>query len=335
VGIESSGTNAVPSNSHVDEGRPMSGLDDPARGRRGQVFPLVAIMMTGLIGMVAFVLDVGAWDRTHRSMQATADASALAAAQDLPYDQIGASALATTYVGKNGGGTATVTFPAANQVKVSMMTHAPGTFAKVYGPQNASVTIRAEATATAGLVSQAQGAVPLVVSKNQPQLTACNGIPCFNTSTTLKINDDTSLGGGQAGLIDLRTTGDGSVTAQQIADWVTSGLSSNMPPNQYYYSAGSCKFSNQSFHQALDAKVASASPLLFPVYDPARTDVGSNPPRYFIIGWAAFVITSYRLNGCGNKSDFITGYYVHDVVHGTSDGSATGDFGVRVVMLTG
>jgi Flp pilus assembly protein TadG len=310
-------------------------LGDPAWGRRGQVFPLVAIMMTGLIGMVAFVVDVGAWDRAHRGMQATADAAALAAAQDLPYDQNGATTLATTYAAKNGGGTATVTFPAANQVKVAMLDHSPGAFATVYGSQNASVTIRAEATATAGLVTQAQGAVPLVVSKNQSQLTACSGIPCFNTATQLKINDDTTLGGGQAGLIDLRTNGDGTVTAQQITDWVTSGLSTNMPANQYYYSAGSCKFSNQNFHQALDAKIAAAAPLLFPVYDPTRTDAGTNPPRYYIVGWAAFVITDYRLNGCGNKNDYINGYYVHEVIHGTSDASATADYGVRVVQLTG
>jgi Flp pilus assembly protein TadG len=313
----------------------MNQLGAFTRGRRGQVFPLVAILMTGLIGMLAFVVDVGAWDQNHRSLQATADAAALAAAQDLPYDQAGASMLATTYSSKNGGPTPSVSFPASDTVKVTLSHQASGAFTAAVGSAN-QVTISADAQARAGLVTSAQGAVPLVVNKNQSQLTACSGIPCFNTSTTLKINDDTTLGGGQAGLIDLRTDGDGSVTAQQITDWVTNGLSSNMPANQYYYSAGSCKFSNQSFHDALDAKVNSASPLLFPVYDPTRTDATTNPPRYYIVGWAAFVITSYRLNGCGNKSDFITGYYVHLVVHGTADSSGgTADYGVRVVMLVG
>lgn len=301
--------------------------------QRGQVFPLVAIMMTGLIGVAAFVIDVGSWDQNHRSMQATADAAALAGAEDLPYDQSGASTLASTYAAKNGGPTPIVSFPTSNTIDVKMTNQAPGYFSTIYGSQNSRVTISAEAQAQAGLVTQAQGAVPLVVNKSQPQLTACNGIPCFNTSTTLKINDDTTLGGGQAGLIDLRTNGDGTVTAQQIADWVTNGLTTAMPANQYYYSAGSCKFSNQSFHTALDAKVSSASPLLFPVYDPTRTDTSTNPPRYYIVGWAAFVVTSYRLNGCGNKSDFITGYYVHYVTRGTSDGSATADYGVRVITL--
>jgi len=303
------------------------------RRQRGQVFPLVAIMMTGLIGITAFVIDVGAWDRDNRNLQATADAAALAGAEDLPYDQSGASALATTYASKNGGPTPIVTFPTSNTIDVKLTHQSPGYFSPVYGSQNSSIAISAESQAQAGLVTQAQGAVPLVVNKSQPQLTGCGGIPCFNTSVTLKINDDTTLGGGQAGLIDLRTDGDGTVTAQQIADWVTNGLTTAMPANTYYYSAGSCKFSNQSFHTALDAKVASASPLLFPVYDPAQTDTTTNPPRYYIVGWAAFVVTSYRLNGCGNKSDFIAGYFVHFVTRGTSDGSATADYGVRVITL--
>jgi Flp pilus assembly protein TadG len=306
---------------------------DPMQRSRGQVFPLVAIMMTGLIGITAFVIDVGAWDRDHRSLQATADAAALAGAESLPYDQASASSLAASYSSKNGGPTPTVTFPSANTIDVRLTRQSPGYFAPVYGSQNSSVTVSAEAQAQAGLVTSAQGAVPLVMSKNQSQLTACSGIPCFNTSLTVKINDDTTLGGGQAGLIDLRTNGDGTVTAGQIADWVTNGLTTAMPANQYYYSAGSCKFSNQNFHSALDAKVASASPLLVPVYDPTRTDATTNPPRYYIVGWAALVITDYRLNGCGNKNDYITGYFVHLVTRGTSDGSATADYGVRVITL--
>jgi Flp pilus assembly protein TadG len=292
-------------------------------------------MMTGLVGMTAFVVDVGSWDRDSRSLQAAADAAALAGAEDLPYDQTGASTLATTYASKNSGLTPVVTFPSSNTIDVKLTHQVAGYLSPAVNSNTSQVTISADSRAQAGLVTQAQGAVPLVVSKSQSDLTACNGIPCFNTSVTLKINDDTSLGGGQAGLIDLRTNGDGSVTAGQIADWVTNGLTTAMPANTYYYSAGSCKFSNQSFHTALDAKVASASPLLFPVYDPAQTDTTTSPPRYYIVGWAAFVITSYRLNGCGNKSDQIVGYFVHFVTRGTSDGSATADYGVRVITLVG
>src|SRR5579864_4242346 len=99
---------------------------DPTRRSRGQVFPLVAIMMTGLIGMTAFVVDVGAWDRDSRSLQAAADASALAGAEDLPYDQVGASNLANTYATKNSGLTPVVTFPTSNTIDVKLVHQVPG-----------------------------------------------------------------------------------------------------------------------------------------------------------------------------------------------------------------
>jgi Flp pilus assembly protein TadG len=314
-----------------------------ARGRRlraslclrsGQVFPLVAIMLTGVIGVSAYVIDVGSWYRDHRSMQAIADASALAGAQDLPYDQSGATALAQSYASKNGGPTPLISFPTSNTIDVVIVHQAPGYLAPVSGTANQSVTIQAEAHATAALVTQAAGVAPIIVTDTEPNLTGCSGAPCFGVTVTLKVNDDTSGGGGQTGLIDLRANGNGSVTAQQIADWVTNGLSTPIPANYYYYSAGSCKFSNQNFHSALDAKVAAATPLLFPVYDPLRTDSSTNPPRFWIVGWAAMVVTSYRLNGCGNKSDFIKGYFVHDIVDGTSDGTPTADYGVRVITLS-
>ena len=44
------------------------------------------------------------------------------------------------------------------------------------------------------------------------------------------------------------------------------------------------------------------------------------------------MITSYRLNGCGNKSDFIDGHFVHQVIPGTAD---HGDRDVCVVTLVG
>ena len=42
---------------------------------RGQVIVLTVIAMTVLLGMSALVLDVGAWFRTKRQLQATADAA--------------------------------------------------------------------------------------------------------------------------------------------------------------------------------------------------------------------------------------------------------------------
>src|SRR5262249_61968483 len=53
------------------------------KGERGQVVVLTAVMLMALLGLGAMVLDVGAWFRTKRQVQATADAAALAGAQEL------------------------------------------------------------------------------------------------------------------------------------------------------------------------------------------------------------------------------------------------------------
>src|SRR5205085_2376396 len=106
------------------------------RRESGQVFALAAVVMSGVIGMLAFVVDVGSWYRSHRSTQALVDASALAGAEDLPYDQSGASSLAASYASKNGGPVPVVTFPASDTIDVAVSQQAPGIFATIYGNAN-------------------------------------------------------------------------------------------------------------------------------------------------------------------------------------------------------
>ena len=51
------------------------------RDEQGQAIVITVVFLTVLVGLAAAVLDVGAWYRLHRQLQATADASALAGAQ--------------------------------------------------------------------------------------------------------------------------------------------------------------------------------------------------------------------------------------------------------------
>ena len=69
------------------------------RNERGQALVLTVVVLTVLLGMSAFVLDVGSWFRAQRATQSTADAAALAAAQELPESTGRASAVAAVYVG--------------------------------------------------------------------------------------------------------------------------------------------------------------------------------------------------------------------------------------------
>jgi hypothetical protein len=54
------------------------------REERGQVIVLVVVMLVVLLGFAALVIDVGYAYYAHRSLQASADAAALAGAQELP-----------------------------------------------------------------------------------------------------------------------------------------------------------------------------------------------------------------------------------------------------------
>lgn len=52
----------------------------------GQVAVLFLALLVAILAMAAAALDVASWYRADRALQSTTDASALAAAQALPYD---------------------------------------------------------------------------------------------------------------------------------------------------------------------------------------------------------------------------------------------------------
>src|SRR6478736_1151605 len=69
---------------------------------RGQVIVFVVIAFVVLTAMVGVVIDVGYAYRTQRNLQATADAAALAGAQQLP-DPVSATSVATQYGASSSG----------------------------------------------------------------------------------------------------------------------------------------------------------------------------------------------------------------------------------------
>src|SRR5262245_37517727 len=77
------------------------------RYRRGAIMVLAAILMTSLIGLIAFSVDYGYLLKVRTDLQRSADASALAAVQDLirkpdgSQDLDKARATVRNYVGEN------------------------------------------------------------------------------------------------------------------------------------------------------------------------------------------------------------------------------------------
>lgn len=127
---------------------PRQWLERFARDERGVAFVLVGLTMVTLIGMAAFVLDVGRYLEARRQLQNAVDAAAHAAAQDLP-DTIAAADSAEFYFWENevtlGPSAVEVTFPTVEheRVQVEGTVQIAYVFAPILGFDTGTVTARA------------------------------------------------------------------------------------------------------------------------------------------------------------------------------------------------
>jgi hypothetical protein len=297
---------------------------------RGQAYVLTILFLVVLLGMAAAVLDVGSWYRAQRALQATVDAAALAGAQKLPESTSEASALATEYAAKNGGGSITVSFSsdvvANDTISVQGTRPAPGFFAKVFGVD--AVTVKAHAKARTGGISQAKYVVPIVVDEKHPKL-QCNPNPCSGSTELvyqhLKANGSPN-GSGNFGFINL--TGDSGTGTSDLEKWITNGFDKYLGLGNYDARTGN-PFSSSHVGDVLEAREGDI--LLFPIYR-KLTGTGTGA-KYQIVGWAAFRITGLDLTGNNEK---IFGEFVSvtwDGIQAGSSGSAPPDFGVKNVSL--
>jgi Flp pilus assembly protein TadG len=143
----------------------MTGLSARARRRlrkeSGQALVLIVLSLVSLLGMAALAVDVGYAYYVQRSLQASADAAALAGAQELPNGST-ATAIARTYSASEGqknaranvrGVTTTASakcvsiapcYP-VNAVEVRESVSVPTRFAKVLGIDTFDVNVRSTA----------------------------------------------------------------------------------------------------------------------------------------------------------------------------------------------
>jgi hypothetical protein len=110
--------------------------------------------MVAMLGMSAFVVDIGSFDQNRRLAQQAADAAALAAVQDLPSNPTTAATDAQAYVTKNiAGATATVTTPyqgSSSEIQVTVTKSSPSFVGKLFGVTSATVSASAAAKASPG-----------------------------------------------------------------------------------------------------------------------------------------------------------------------------------------
>jgi Flp pilus assembly protein TadG len=303
------------------------------RDQRGQAFVITTLMITALLGLTALVLDVGSWFRAQRSLQATADAAALAGAQELPDNPGNASSLANDYATRNTSGLQGVTINLSQSyvpndtIRVHVSKPAEGFFSKVFGVD--SVDEGAAATARTAGMKSALYVAPIVVNQNHPMLTGCNG-PCFGSSYQTTIPVSQTGAPGAFGLVNLDPSSGGTSGASTLAGWIENGFDKYLDIGSYASDPG-VKFNSNTIQDAMTTRIGTE--MLFPVYD-TLTGTGSNA-QYHIIGWVGFFITG--VDAHGNNGN-VSGYFTRVIWTGIQASSAGGggpNLGARAVQLVG
>ena len=305
---------------------------------RGQAMAFMAIALTALVGMTAFVVDVGAWFRADRQVQVVADAAALAGAQALPEDPGEAAALAEEYATKNGGATTDTlaiesTVVPNDTIRVEYSTQTPGFFAAIFGIE--IVTVSAKAAARSSNPSAAKWVAPIAVSEAHPRLRCTAPSVCdpeFEVATTLELANLHKPGAGDAagafGLINLERGSTGTVGNSQLGEWISTGLDKFMERGTYNSVPGA-QFNSSHVREALDEKIRTGDELLFPIYRTLKKSGAT--AEYEIVGWVGFVVTSVEGSG---SSATIHGHFTRVVWEGISSETAdTPDYGVRTISL--
>jgi putative Flp pilus-assembly TadE/G-like protein len=292
------------------------------RSEHGQAIVVTVAFLAVLIGLAAAVLDVGAWFRLHRQLQATADASALAGAQALPDSPAGGAALALEYGTKNGGGvsSAGITITGEDTIAVSATKPAPGIFASLFGLDSLDVAARAKARSA--VPGEARWAAPIAVDKKHPFLSGI-GCPCMEQKTELDLE---KVGPGAFRLLNLDDS-KGGTGPPILAEWITKGYDGYMPL-KWYSSDPGAKFNSSQVKNALDQRIGDE--LLFPVYQGTRGN-GANF-EYDVIGWVGFHLTGYTIKG--SKNNKLYGWFTQVIWEGiVSESASSEDFGVRAIEL--
>jgi uncharacterized membrane protein len=198
----------------------MTRLGARVRDESGQVFVFLAVILVGIVGMAALVVDVGSWYQAQRKLQTAADAAALAGAQHLPTELSTARTVALDFAQKNYAGipAPTVTFPDAGTIDVAARADTPGIFAPVLNAAFDVISVHADAQARVFAPSQLKNVAPIAVHTSMACIVTDPG--CFGQTKTLTLIEDSEYDPTKSkfGLLDLDRAGNAG--AGDMKDWL-------------------------------------------------------------------------------------------------------------------
>jgi type II secretory pathway pseudopilin PulG len=292
---------------------------NPFRLEGGQTLPLVALLLTGLLGVSALVIDAGNLYQQRQAVQAAADAAALAGATQLNAGWAPAQTAANQTYARNGLASDTVAISqttdltGGDSVTVTASRAAPTFLARIFGITSGTVHATARATVESYTSYTSTGNVlPFGVMKGnytlgQPYAIYGDGSSSNNGGLSL----DISSGGGCSaanGANDLRHTIDGSDPAcpLSVGDIVDTKPGNNTGPVAQGLNSRITTW--KPFDQIVQVTANGQYTLLDPsspqlVLIPVvlNTSGGTSWPngssQVQIVGFAWFVIT-----GCGDPS---------------------------------
>lgn len=304
-----------------------------SRHQRGQAMVISLLFLTVLLAMSAAVLDVGAWYRAHRQTQATADATALAGAQNLPSDVAGAHSLALDYAGRNGGGVqeGDIEISGTNNpndtIAVTARRTVPGFFTRLFGID--SVTARQKAKARVGGMDSAKWAAPIGVDYRHDDLHCTPTLECnpdFNQPTEI---DFYKVGPGAFRLINIDGS-HGGTGPPILGEWIRTGLDAWMPKDKWYYSDPGMKPNSSHVKDALDERIGVGKEILIPIYSDVR---GSGAGfDYYVVAWVGYQISGWDIRGTNVAT--IQGSFTRIIWEGIqSEHGGDDGLGARTVQL--
>lgn len=294
-------------------------------GERGAVTVIIAVTLGALLAIAALAIDAGMLYQERRQLQTAVDAAALAAAQEVAEGRAStAEAIAREYVAGNsesGITSVSVTYPAANQVRVSAGTSRELFFARTFGVDDAALS--ATASAGFGPAGALSDLVPFLV----PSAYIAPHIGVGNTFSIELGNDrplpDTGGQGGYFWLCDFANSGGGTST---FADWIVNGYPGTVSIGSVVNGTGV----KDALKGAIAERMYENSSIIIPVYD--STEGMGSKGEYHVVGFAEFVITGFKFQG---NPKTITGYFTNGRVAASagSGGTPGADFGIRTVWL--
>lgn len=288
---------------------------------RGQTMVIVAVLMVGLIGILALVIDLGNVHAERRRMQNAADAAALAGARALALEQgeDAARAAAHDYAVTRNGAEVCVTTLTTPTVTVVVSRTVSTYFASVIGIP--TVPVPARATAGFGVPISWQGdLMPVAVHTSTLVLTGT-----FQIWDDDKTDTDLAAGkvaDGQRGWLNFNG---GSLSNDELKDWVANGYDGPVSVGDWVNGDPGTRAS------ALDEmqKVREHTVIIVPIYDTTRPGVNGNGALdYHVVAFAALYVE--RVKDTGNPK-LIEGHFVKYV--SAQEWGPGPDTGVRVVRL--